>query len=85
MLYFEMTTSTGNIIQILEKFEDPQLLFCSHTIFFQCIRVETHINGNFECPLRDRITISQQQIDQLPLNRIIENIIDCLQKNEFFN
>ncbi len=42
---------------------------------FQCIRVGTRINGNFDCPVRDILTISQEQIEQLPLNRI-----DCLQK-----
>jgi len=59
-----------------DTFEDPGLLLCSHTIGFQSIRVGTRINGNFDWPLRDSITlISQQKIDQLPLNRI-----DCLQK-----
>jgi hypothetical protein len=51
-----------------DTFEDPRLLFCSHTIYFKCIRVGTRVNGNFDCPVRDGITISQQQIDQLPLN-----------------
>ncbi len=62
----------------IRQFEDPRLLLCCHTICFQCIRVGTRINGNFDCSLRDSITISQ--IDQLPLNRIVENIIDCLRK-----
>ncbi len=43
-----------------DTFEHPRLLFCSHTIYFKCIRVETRINGNFTCSLRDSIIISQQ-------------------------
>jgi hypothetical protein len=43
-----------------DTFENPRLLLCSHTICFQCIRVGTRINRNFDCTLRDSIKISQQ-------------------------
>jgi hypothetical protein len=41
-------------------------------------------NDQFECPLRDGFTISNNEIDALPLNRIARDIIEIYGKYIIF-
>lgn len=66
----------------LDLFDDPRILPCSHTICYKCIKQGAQMNGSFACPLKDDIIISKEQVDQLPLNRAIKNIIERLKKNK---
>lgn len=64
----------------LDTLDDPRLLPCSHTMCYKCIQEMVRACGEFKCPFRDGPTVSQQQIDQLPLNRALKDIIDCLKE-----
>ena len=63
----------------LEHFTDPRLLPCTHTYCLKCIKeVASKNNGQFECPLRDGTTINKNEIDSLPLNRTVREIVELL-------
>ena len=87
-IFLEITIFTANSmdIQELEKdvecliclqlLDDPRLLPCSHTLCYNCIRAAVDSNGTFKCPLKDGTTVPQHQINKLPLNRAIQNIVE---------
>lgn len=63
----------------LEHFEDPRLLPCTHTYCLKCIKeVALKNNGQFECALRDGTIINKNEIDSLPLNRAVRQIVELL-------
>lgn len=64
-----------------ELFKDPRLLPCSHTFCYECIQgMASSHNGKCQCPLRCPITLSQEQISQLPINRIVKNMVECIKQ-----
>ncbi|CAF1090519.1 unnamed protein product [Adineta steineri] len=66
----------------LDNFNEPRILPCSHTYCLQCIKDLAASNqGQFICPLRDGITISSTNIDSLPLNLAIRDIVDLVTKH----
>ena len=57
-------------------FVDPRLLSCSHTYCHRCIvQTAASSGGQFECPMRDGTIIRANQIDSLPVNRAIQNMV----------
>ena len=66
----------------MELYEDPRVLHCSHTLCFKCIEGVIRARGNFECPFRCNVQVSQQDIEQLPLNRVIHNIVNRMKTNK---
>ena len=61
----------------LQYFEDPRIIPCSHTYCFKCIKeIASAKNGEFQCPMQDGTTISDNLIDSLPLNRVARDIIE---------
>ncbi|CAF1154411.1 unnamed protein product [Adineta steineri] len=66
----------------LDNFNEPRILSCSHTYCLQCIKdVAASNQGHFICPLRDGTTISSTNIDSLPLNLVIRDIVDLVTKH----
>ncbi|CAF1095991.1 unnamed protein product [Adineta steineri] len=66
----------------LDNFNEPRILSCSHTYCLQCIKdLAAQNQGQFTCPLRDRTTISSTNIDSLPLNLVIRDIVDLVTKH----
>jgi tripartite motif-containing protein 59 len=60
-----------------ELFDDPRLVPCSHTYCYKCIEQMASANGNkFECPIRDGCIILKKNIDSLPLNRAIRDLVE---------
>ncbi|CAF0773738.1 unnamed protein product [Adineta ricciae] len=66
----------------MELYEDPRILPCSHTLCFKCIEGVIRAKGDFKCPFRCNVQVSQQDIGQLPLNRVIHNIVDRMKTNK---
>ncbi|CAF1154300.1 unnamed protein product [Adineta steineri] len=66
----------------LDNFNEPRMLSCSHTYCLECIKKFAASNhGQFTCPLRDGTTISSTNIDSLPLNLVIRDIVDLVTKH----
>ncbi|CAF0896467.1 unnamed protein product [Didymodactylos carnosus] len=68
----------------LDYYEDPRLLQCSHTFCFKCILQLVEKNGGYyaTCPLRDNTILRRHTIDQLPINRAVQDMVDHLKKEE---
>ena len=65
----------------LDHFEDPRLLPCTHTYCLQCIKnIALKNHDQFECPLRDGTKINKDEINSLPLNRTVREIVTLLGK-----
>ena len=63
----------------LEYFVDPRLLSCSHTYCHRCIvQIAASSGGQFECSMRDGTIIRANQIDSLPVNRAVQDMVDLL-------
>ena len=63
----------------LEHFDDPRILNCSHTYCFRCIqKIASNNNGQFVCPLRDGTVIETNDINSLPSNRVVREIVELL-------
>jgi hypothetical protein len=59
-----------------ELFDDPRLMPCSHTYCYKCIKQVATTNGDqFECPLGDKCKILRKDIDSLPMNRGIHDLV----------
>jgi tripartite motif-containing protein 13 len=64
-----------------ELFDDPRLMPCSHTYCCKCIKQMASINKDqFECPLRDECKILKKDIDSLPLNPSIRDLVELYGK-----
>ena len=77
------SSNTDSIEQLItcvichEPFEDPRLLPCSHTYCRRCIEQMASANKNqFQCPLRDGLTIPKNEIGSLPLNRTVRDLVE---------
>ncbi|CAF3644598.1 unnamed protein product [Rotaria sordida] len=63
----------------LGYFIDPRILPCSHTYCLQCIhQAAASSGGQFNCPLRDGTRIRANNIDSLPINRNLRDMVDLL-------
>jgi len=58
-----------------KQYDDPRLLPCLHTYCFNCIN-----KHHFQCPSCDGIKMTQNDIDSLPSNRMIIDIIELYSK-----
>jgi hypothetical protein len=66
----------------LENFDDPRMLSCSHTFCLKCIKnTASHNHDQFQCPLRDGVRVANKNIDSLPINLIVRDIVDIVSKN----
>jgi hypothetical protein len=62
-------------------YDDPRLLPCSHTYCFQCInRIISTNKNHFQCPSCDGSKMTKNDIDSLPSNRIIHDIVELYSK-----
>ncbi len=65
----------------LKHFDQPRMLPCSHTFCFQCIQQMTsQNNGLLECPNHDGVTVGQNEINTLPLNQIMSELVELIGK-----
>ena len=63
----------------LGYFVDPRILPCSHTYCLRCIhQAAASSGGQFNCPLRDGTRIRANNIDSLPINRNLRDMVDLL-------
>ncbi|UJR08857.1 hypothetical protein I4U23_013112 [Adineta vaga] len=78
----------------LDYYNDPRLLPCSHTFCFTCISQLAKYNNTtdddddsddsdgeeprFICPLKDGTYVFQYQLNSLPVNRIVQNMVELL-------
>jgi hypothetical protein len=66
----------------LGNFHDPRMLPCSHTFCLKCIKdTASHNHGQFQCPLRDGGKVANKNIDSLPINLIVREIVDIVSKS----
>ena len=83
-----MATSIGQSIESLvtcvlcfDLFDDPRLLPCSHTYCRKCITKHASANGGqFSCPLRDGCSVTASQINSLPVNRHVRDLVEVHRK-----
>ncbi|CAF1214218.1 unnamed protein product [Adineta steineri] len=61
----------------LDYYKDPRILPCSHTFCLKCIQ-QLVGTGTANCPFRDDTTINQNDIDQLPINRIAKDMVEFI-------
>jgi hypothetical protein len=63
-------------------YEDPRSLPCFHSYCFRCIKQIIVTNkDHFACPsCDDGIKITQNDIDSLPSNRILQDIVELYGK-----
>jgi hypothetical protein len=62
-------------------YEDPRLLPCSHSYCFRCInQIITTNQDHFTCPSCDGSKVTQNDIDSLPSNLIIQDTIELYGK-----
>ena len=65
----------------LKHFDEPRMLPCSHTFCFQCIQqMATQNNGLLECPKRDGAQVQGNQIDALPSNEVVRDLLQLIGK-----
>ncbi|CAF1000636.1 unnamed protein product [Rotaria sordida] len=64
----------------LDYYNDPRCLPCSHTFCYQCIEKLCE-DGMGQCPMRDNSIIFRHTIDQLPVNRIAKDLVECIKKS----
>jgi tripartite motif-containing protein 13 len=60
---------------------DPRLMPCSHTYCYKCIKQRaTNSEDEFECPLCNKCKILKKDIDSLPLNQSIQDLVELYGK-----
>ena len=63
----------------LRHFDQPRMLPCSHTFCFQCLQqMATQNNGLFECPRRDGVTVQGNEINTLPANKVVLDLVQLI-------
>jgi hypothetical protein len=71
------------ICEICEQlFDDPRLAPCSHTYCHKCIKQMAVTNQEyvFECPSGDGCKILKKDIDTLPSNQAVYNLVELFGK-----
>ena len=64
------------------SFCDPRVLPCSHTFCLKCVKdCASHNRGRFVCPLRDGTEVKGADLDALPANLVVRDVIELVQKN----
>ena len=64
-----------------DLFDDPRLAPCSHTYCRKCIEQMASANRNqFQCPLRDGCKVLKTDINSLPLNRAVRDLVELFGK-----
>ncbi|CAF4606786.1 unnamed protein product [Rotaria sp. Silwood2] len=64
-----------------EPFKDPRILPCSHTYCRECIKHIASTNTDqFECPLRDGFVILKKDINSLPFNQEMRDLVELYGK-----
>ncbi|UJR22396.1 hypothetical protein I4U23_025457 [Adineta vaga] len=59
-----------------EIYDDPRLLPCSHTYCRKCLEQIALANDDrFECPHHDGFNLSKNEIETLPINRIVSDMV----------
>ncbi|CAF1573998.1 unnamed protein product, partial [Adineta steineri] len=61
----------------LEYYKDPRILPCSHTFCLKCIQ-QLAVTDKPVCPFRDNTTINQNDINQLPINRTAQDMVEFM-------
>ncbi|CAF1531727.1 unnamed protein product [Rotaria sordida] len=81
------TTISGITVENLVKcaicldfYNDPRYLPCSHTFCYQCIE-KLCTEGIGQCPMRDNTFIRRSIINNLPVNRIAKDLVECIYKS----
>lgn len=63
----------------LRHFDQPRMLPCSHTFCFQCLQqMATQNNGLFECPRRDGVKVQGNEINTLPANEVVRDLVQLI-------
>ena len=67
-----------------DLFDDPRLLPCSHTYCRKCIEdCASASGGQFSCALRDGCSVTASQINSLPVNRHVRDLVEVHRKFEW--
>lgn len=65
----------------LKHYDQPRMLPCSHTFCFQCIQqMASNNHGVLECPKRDGVKVEGNNIEELPLNKTVRDLIQLFGK-----
>ena len=65
-----------------ETFDDPRRLPCSHTYCRKClIKLAPDTQGRLACPLRDNTTVGENEIDSLPVDRSMYDLVELYGKS----
>lgn len=60
----------------LRHYDEPRMLPCAHTFCLQCIQQMTsQNNGMLECPKLDGTKVEAGNIDMLPANQVLCDLI----------
>ncbi len=63
----------------LKHFDQPRMLPCSHTFCFRCIQnMTSQNNGLLKCPQRDDTKVEGNNINTLPLNKAVHELVQLL-------
>lgn len=80
-----LNTLVENVITCdvcFKHFDEPRMLPCSHTFCLLCIQQMTlQNNGRLECPKHDGITVEQNQINMLPMNQVLHDLVQAIGKS----
>lgn len=67
----------------LERYKDPRLLACTHTICRRCLVDILERDGNLVCPVCNAtVALTDSGIEGLPSNYFIKNVLDVVVSNE---
>ncbi|UJR09045.1 hypothetical protein I4U23_013293 [Adineta vaga] len=67
----------------LKHFDEPRMLPCKHTFCLQCIQhMTSQNNGLLECPKKDGTTVEGHNINTLPSNQTVRDLIQLFDHPE---
>ena len=89
--YFLLTSMTTSFTALVENvitcpvclrhFDEPRMLPCKHTFCFECIQQMTSKNnGLLECPKKDGTKVQGNNINALPPNQTVRDLIQLFSK-----